>query len=297
MRRLLTWACLVAGMMPAAPASAVQPESVHDFAREIPPVSVDASASAVRPVRHGAQRASILASAGAAPRVSIAARLHPKIPGRATTIHMTIEIAAAGALVPPPLRNAKVLYPAGLDVQLSGLGIKACALATLEAHGPEGCPPDSVMGRGRAVGEVPIKGEAVTETARLAIVRTAEADRHLALMVVAYDEPALNAQIVMPGVLLPASGPFGGLLSVNVPLISTFPEGPDVSVSKIEFVVGPRHLRYRERVHGRVVHYEPAGIRLPERCTRGGYRFAVKLSFVDGSEASARTAVPCARKK
>jgi hypothetical protein len=235
-------------------------------------------------------------AATAAPRVSVHASLRPKIPGRATTIRIAISVVPDGTLVPPPLTSAQVRYPAGLDVQLSGLGIEACSVATLEALGPEGCPPDSVMGYGHAIAEVPIKGEAVRETARIAIVRAKEQDGHLALMVVAYDEPAISEQIVLPGVLLPADGPYGGLLSLQVPLVSTFPEGPDVSVTEIKLVLGPRGLRYRERVHGRVVHYEPGGIKLPGRCGHGGYRFAVELGFLGGEEASGRTGVPCARR-
>jgi hypothetical protein len=237
----------------------------------------------------------LAASANAEPLVSVRASLHPKIPGHSTTVDMTIRIAANGTVVPPPLVAAQVRYPAGLDVQLSGLGIQACPLATLEALGPEGCPADSLMGYGRAVAEVPIKGEAIRETARIAIVRAAEQNGHLALLLVVYDEPALSAQIVLSTELLPAGGPFGGLLAINVPLVPTFPEGPDVSVSEIKLVLGPRHLKYRERVGGRVVHYEPAGIELPGRCTRGGFRFAVKLRFLDGSQAVAGTSVACPR--
>ncbi|MHB1538880.1 MAG: hypothetical protein ACYCUM_04495 [Solirubrobacteraceae bacterium] len=236
------------------------------------------------------------ASASAAPTASVSATLRPKIPGASTTISMTIVIVPNGTIVPPPLLAAQVSYPAGLDVQLSGLGIASCGLAPLEALGPEGCPPDSVMGRGSAIAQVPIDGGAVSETARLAIVRAAERDGHLALMLVAYDEPALSAQIVLPAELLPADGPFGGRLAIDVPLVPTFPEGPDISVSQIKLVLGPAHLRYRERVHGRVVHYEPAGIKLPGRCTHGGYRFAVQLSFLGGEEASATSAVPCPRR-
>ena len=234
--------------------------------------------------------------ARAAPIVAVHASLHPKIPGRSTTIGMTIAVSPNGTVVPPSLLAVQVRYPAGLDVQLSGLGIEACSPATLAMLGPPGCPPDSVMGYGSAIAQVPIKGEVISETARLAIVRAAQHDGHLALMLVAYDEPALSAQIVLGAELLPAERPFGGQLAISVPLVTTFPEGPDMSVTEVELALGPRHLRYSERAHGRVVHYEPAGIRLPSRCTRGGYRFAVQLSFAGGEQASAKTSVPCPRR-
>lgn len=241
--------------------------------------------------------ACLAASALAAPTVSLRARLHPEIPGHPTTIHLQMRVRpGAGELVPPPLMHARLLYPKGLDVTLSGLGIQACSEATLALHGPGGCPPDSRMGRGHAIAEVPIEGEAVRETARIAIVRGAESKGRVAMLIVVYHEPAVSAQIVLPTVLLPAGGIFGGRLEIHAPLVSTFPEGPDLSVSRIDLVLGPRNLRYSERDHGRIVHYRPRGIPLPRRCPRGGFTFKVQMSFLDGARAGADARVPCPRR-
>ncbi len=151
------------------------------------------------------------------------------------------------------------------------------------------------MGYGGALAEVPIKRQAVRETARVAIVRAEEQDGHLAMMLVVYDETALSAQIVLSAELLPAEGAFGGLLAIHVPLVPTFPEGPEVSVTAIELVLGPKHLQYSERLRGRLLHYEPAGITLPGRCPRGGFPFSIDLTFLGGAHAQGTTAVPCPR--
>ncbi len=237
------------------------------------------------------------AGALATPSVGLKATLTPEILGHATTIRLDMQLAPGGGeLVPPPLTAAQLRYPAGMEVTLSGLGIEACPETTLLLAGPEGCPADSVMGRGRAGAEIPLAGEVVRETARIAIVRGAEQEGDVTLLLVVYHEPALSAQIVLPTVLLPAAKPFGGSLEIHAPLVSTVPEGPDLSVSDIELVLGPRNLVYSERAHGRLVHYTPAGIPLPERCPRGGFRFALQMEFVDGSRAAASTAVACPRR-
>ncbi len=233
-----------------------------------------------------------------APSIGLHASLTPKIPGQATTVRLQMRVApAAGELVPPPLTQVRLLYPQGLDVTLSGLGIQACPRSTLTLHGPGGCPPDSRMGYGDAIAEVPIEGEAVRETARIAILRGAEVEGHVSMLIVVYHEPAVSAQIVLPTLLMPADGPFGGRLDINAPLVSTFPEGPDLSVTRIDLVLGPSSLIYSERSHGRIVHYRPRGIPLPERCPRGGFRFEAQMSFLDGSRAAADATVRCPRRR
>lgn len=231
--------------------------------------------------------------ASAAPSVSLHASLSPKIPRKSTTVNVTIDVTPKGGIVPPPIVEGQLRYPAGLDVQLSGLGIAGCTEATLMLLGPKGCPRDSWMGYGSAIAELPIKGEAFAETAQIAIVRTYERHGRPAMLLVAYDEPAVDVQIVLPSELFPAGKPFGGRLAIHVPLVSSFPGEPDVSVTKIKLVLGPKSLIYTERVDGKTVRYRPEGIRFPSRCPRGGLPFSIALRFLDGSEASARTAVPC----
>jgi hypothetical protein len=222
----------------------------------------------------------------------------PEILGRATTIRVEIRISAgAGEIVPPPLIEGQLRYPAGMNVQLSGLGIDACRIAALQAQGLSACPPDSRMGYGSAVAQAPIKGEAFYETAKIAILRAPEQHGHQAIMLYVYGETGLQADLVLPSPILPAAKPFGGLLAVHVPLVPTVPEGPDVSVTKVDFVLGPKNLTYTERIHKKTVHYKPAGVPLPRRCPRGGFPFQVTLRFMDGERAEGRTAVACPRRR
>lgn len=84
---------------------------------------------------------------------------------------------------------------------------------------------------------------------------------------------------------------------MNIPLVPTLPEAPDISVVQVRSTLGPLHLTYYEEVSGRRVAYEPKGILLPNRCPRGGFRFVADFGFQDGSRASAHTAVPCPRSR
>src|SRR4029077_7053278 len=99
-------------------------------------------------------------------------------------------------------------------------------------------------------------------------------------------EPRWAARLALPAVLTPPPPPFGGAINVNVPLVPSLPEGPNVAIVKLRSTLGPEHIVYYERVHGQIVAYHPRGVLLPNRCPRGGFRFAAELSFQDGSRAS-----------
>ena len=101
------------------------------------------------------------------------------------------------------------------------------------------------------------------------------------------------AQLVFRGEVLPATGIFGSQLATVVPPIPSVPNGPDVSIVSVQATIGPSHLIYTKHVHGRLVHFHPVGIAVPEHCPRGGFPFTAEFGFQDGSHASASTTVPC----
>lgn len=227
------------------------------------------------------------------PSVTLHAAFRPEVPGQGTTVYFRLRIKPArGELVPPPLVELNVKYPAGLSLALSGLGIDACTLATLEMLGPQGCPPNSVMGGGGAIAEFPLHREVFNETAEIAILRAGEEAGRQALFICVRGETAV-AQLVMSTQLLPAHGRYGGVLHVHVPLVESLAEAPDLAVAEIKLVLGPQHLHYTEIVHNKKVRYTPKGIPLPRHCPSGGYPFAVALRFQEGTRAGAHTAVPC----
>jgi hypothetical protein len=233
--------------------------------------------------------------AQAAPSVSLTATLTPERLGHGTTLGFGFDVATQPGHVPPPLTQLSVLYPANIGIALSGVGIATCTAVTLEIFGPEGCPPDSRMGFGSALAEIPIGPEIIQENGEISVVRAPTENGHFAILVYAKGVRPVDARIVFPGLLLGAPSPFGGLIRMAVPLVPSVPEAPDVAVVHVQTTIGPDHLTYYERVHGKLVAYNPQGILLPNRCPRGGFQFGATFSFLDGSRASAHTAVPCPR--
>jgi hypothetical protein len=207
------------------------------------------------------------------------------------------RIIAPAAQVPPPLTDVEVSYPLNLSVALSELGLASCTSEQLEAFGPGGCPTNSLMGYGTVLAEIAIGSDILSETAHVIVFRTPNYDGHLALLIYAKGDTPVSAHVVFRGVVLPAPAPFGGRLDVEVPLVPSLPEAPDVAVVRFSSTLGPLHIRYREHIHGRTVTYRPKGIPLPRHCPRGGFAFSTKFSFLDGSSSTANTKVPCPRRR
>ena len=80
-----------------------------------------------------------------------------------------------------------------------------------------------------------------------------------------------------------------------MPLVTSVPGGPDVSIVNVQATIGPSHLTYYRTVHGRPVPFKPRGVAVPERCPHGGFPFAAQFTFADASRTSASTTVPCPR--
>ena len=233
------------------------------------------------------------ATAPATQSVRLHATLTPKRLGQDTTIGFGFRIATPTNEVPPPLASAEISYPVELAFALSELGLATCSTETLEVFGAEGCPPNSLMGYGTALAEIPIGPSIIRESAQVTIMRATNQAGHLALLVYVNAPSPVSGQITFPGLVLPAPAPYGGLLDMTIPLVTGLPGGPDVAVVRFRSTLGPLHLHYREHVHGHVVEYEPKGVPLPDQCPRGGFRFFARFAFQNGSHSQAAATVSC----
>ena len=234
------------------------------------------------------------ASALAVPKVTLHAGFNPERLGHSTTLNLRIQVAPGAEPIPPPLVHAELRYPAGLDVQLSGLGIEACTAATLETGGIGACPPDSVMGEGQAIAEFLIAHHIVREVASLTAVRTTEQEGHLTMLLYLYDETAVSAQLILTTQLLPAGGPFAGLVDIQIPL-GAEPAGNPRRV-RLRNPARPRpgnpHVLRSARRQDHPLH--PPGHRPAQTLPPRGVSIRRRSSgLLGGSHASARTAVPC----
>jgi hypothetical protein len=241
--------------------------------------------------------ACIPASAAGAPRVALQAALLPERLGAGTTIEFAFGVAFADHEKPVPVRVIQLRYPAHLGIATSGLGLSTCSAQTLEDGGPPGCPAESVMGYGSGLAEVSVGHVTLYEPVKLTTFMAPVRDGHLGLLFFADGEEPVAAEVVIPGVVLPSQAPFGGDLTTSVPLVPTWPEGPDVVLTRFSTTLGPgvgrRRVTYWEYSRGRYIPYHPRGVILPRRCPRGAFPFAATLTFENGKRSRAHTVVPC----
>lgn len=228
--------------------------------------------------------------------VRLTAALTPERLGAGTTIHFGFTVLVTPGQVPIPIVQIDLLYPQGLGIATSGLGISNCKAAVLEAQGPPGCPPNSVMGYGSAIVEVPFGPQLIRETARTTTFMAPVHNRRLGLLFYANGEQPVAAALVFPGLVLPAPDPFGGDLNTLLPLVPTLPEAPDAALVKLTTTLGPSRITYFEFRKGQTIPYHPQGILLPPTCPRGGFRFAGSFVFADGSRTNANATVACPRR-
>jgi hypothetical protein len=237
--------------------------------------------------------ATLSASAYASQPVSLNVKFTPRHLGHGTTIGIDFQMHAKAGQVPSPLTGLNVTFPRQLGITDGGLGIDTCSQATLQESGPKYCPPDSHMGRGLAIAEIPIGPEIVMESASVTIVRGPEQNGHLTLLFYVNAEAPVSAQLVFPGTLLPGATPQHEDLAITVPLVPSLPAGPNVALIRINATLGPLGLTYTELNHGKLSTYQPQGILLPRRCPREGFQFSAKFAFQDDTSAIARASVGC----
>ncbi len=223
------------------------------------------------------------------PAAILSAAFAPKQLGAPTTVKFAVSIDPPPVSGPLPLSEVAVSYPSDLGLATSGLGVATCEPSTLEVQGLGACPPDSKMGQGSALVEVPFGPVIVRESVTLEIYAAPSSDGYVHLAILASGAEPVVASVLMSGVLRP------GRLLISVPPIPSLPGAPYVSLVNMQAVLGGP-LTYYERVRGRTIAYRPRGIGLPESCPHGGWRLGAAFTFTDGQRSQASTAVACPRR-
>ncbi len=232
-------------------------------------------------------------AAPASEQATLSAGFSPDRLGVSTTISFGFHLQTVEGVAPPPLTSVVLHMPAGMNYTLTTLGLAICQPAALQAQGIKGCSPNSRVGSGSALVEVPFGTGAGHEIPEIQAVVGPPNNGNMVVLFYANGQTPVFAQLVFQGEVLPDSGPFGSQLATNVPLIPSVPNGPDVSIVNVNATIGPSHLTYYKHVHGRRVAFHPLGIGVPEHCPHGGFPFTASFAFQDGSQASASTTVPC----
>jgi hypothetical protein len=184
---------------------------------------------------------------------------------------------------PSPLTWIKVYTPAGMKLNPQAFG--TCSESILAADGPEGCPKDSLAGPiGEGLGVVTFGGERVHEKVSVHVFFRPDGY----IFYVYGGSPAL-IEVMSQGTVLAAPSPFAQLLSGEVPLVTTVPEGLDASVEQIRIVIGSAY-----RTGSKLISYAT----VPNSCPRSGVTTVKsELSFLDGETLPAVSRIPCPRRR
>ncbi len=224
---------------------------------------------------------------------TLTAAFSPDKLGAAAAMEIGFQIHRAPTGKMPTLTNIEFHLPAGVSLTTSELGLASCAPSTLRSAGVSGCQSDAVMGYGSAVVLAPDGAEALREPSRVTVLMGPATDRRTTLLFYVDGDSPVIAQLLFSGQMVEGSGVFGGDLNAVIPLTAGLPGEPDATVIGMSATLGSNNVIYHESVHGRRVAYKPKGVAVPSHCPAGGFPFAAKFTFADGSTESASTTTPC----
>lgn len=202
----------------------------------------------------------------------------------------------------PPVTEVRLLTPAGIDLNDSGLGLATCSrpeselMEVMHVVVAEPCPANALMGTGTATAQLrfdPV--EVYSARARLALYAGDTVADKPGLLVVADASRPVRTQLSYRGYLyIPPPG-FGLGMALQVRPIPRPPFGAPVALSALRLTVGGPSLRYLRTIHGRRTSYHPRAIPLPRSCPHGGFPFRALLRLEGGQRIVADTHTPCPR--
>jgi len=204
--------------------------------------------------------------------------------GAEGALALTIRYAHSGSGVPLPVRRAILRLPANLGLEIPHL--RSCPIARLRAHGPNGCPSQSLLGHGHAVAEARVGSQVIAEKVALWLFLGPFHNLTPTVEILGRGYTPFDERVVFTGTALPDSPPYGEDLVLSIPSIPTLPLEPDASIVTMSLTVGtvkPRHPRSANMVVA------------PTTCPAGGFPFAATFTYSDGSSGDARSTVPCPR--
>ncbi|HEV3071937.1 MAG TPA: hypothetical protein VGY76_10990 [Solirubrobacteraceae bacterium] len=231
------------------------------------------------------------ATAHASDVAKIKITFSPDRPGAQISIHTRVTLANTNGGLPSPVTGFDLHLPPQLELVGTTLGLAICQPSALLRDGLTGCSPNARIGSGSATVAVPFGPEVVSEKADIHLLMGPPLQEQVGVLIYAESLTPVSAQLVFPGILLIDSGPES--LNTTFPPTPTLPGAPDASVTDMSLTVGPEHLTYYKRIHGRWTSYRPSGVSLPSKCPHGGFPFVTDMHFEDGTELRVPYTVPC----
>jgi hypothetical protein len=215
------------------------------------------------------------AAALEATSVSVHPSLLPDRLGASTAFTLALRFSGGEEGVPAPVRTIVLQLPAGLEIDLRGVG--TCPRSELQRAGAADCPSASLLGRGHAELEVHAGSQTIPEPAVIWVFRAPNRSGRTMLEILSRGDTPLQQQTISTAVILHGEGrPYGSELSVSIPPIPTVVYEPDASFVSLSLSIGRAGV-----------------ITVPHSCPAGGFPFAAAVSFAEGPTAAASTDVPC----
>jgi hypothetical protein len=233
------------------------------------------------------------AAAWAAETLEVTAAFSPDKLGAPTNVHGTATIGSTtpGGL-PSPITETTVMGPAGLTVDVKGVG--TCSYAKLEATlEPSVCPKDSKAGFGGGVGAYELGHEQREQPFTLNFYRGENEDGHLVLLVFLDAVTPVSLQLVLKAQVINEPKPYGLSFTFKVPPIESVPGATNATAKSIFITLGAPNAAYFEDVHGKRQLVHVKGIIVPKKCPAGGFPYETQIRFEDGTTNTVKHTIPC----
>ena len=234
----------------------------------------------------------VAAVALGAETLTVTAAFSPDKLGAPTNVHGSATIHSTNELVPTPIIKTTVMGPAGLELNVEGVGI--CNPATLEATlEPKACPTDSKAGFGGGTGVLELAKEVIKEHFTLNFFRGPNENGHLVLLAYLNAVTPVSVQLVLKAQVVKEPKPYGLGFTFTVPLIPTLPGASDASAEEIFITLGAPNAAYYKTVHGKRTLFHVKGIIVPKKCPHGGFPYKTEVGFADGTTNIVKGTIPC----
>ncbi len=232
------------------------------------------------------------AAAWAAQTLEVTAAFSPDKLGAPTNVHGTATIGTTTGTLPSPIIETTVMGPAGLAVDVKGVG--TCSPAKLKATlEPNVCPKDSKAGFGGGVGEYELAHEVRKEPFTLNFYRAPNEDGHLVLLAFLNAVSPVSVQLVLTAQVVQEPKPYGLGFTFKVPIIETLPGASPATAESIFITLGAPNAAYFETVHGKRTLVHVKGIVVPKKCPPGGFPYKTQIGFADGTTNTVTGTIRC----
>lgn len=213
--------------------------------------------------------------------VAIRPSFSPNRLGARTEVTFSMHFSGGPEGVPLPVHRAVVQLPAGLGLKFPAtLG---CTAARVLKHGPKGCPPNSLVGKGHALVEVQFGAVPETEKASIEAFVGPLQNGEPTLVVFGEGITPLERRVAFTLKLVPDHRPYWAKLEGVIPPIPSIPLAPDASPVNFSLTVGI------------VRHAKPGsiGIFVPKNCPAGGFPWSAQFTYAGGSMSESEATSPC----